>query len=361
MENDTHHAFLEKRRQLERVKVRRIRAAEKFRNLQYRNFDQLYDFEIINCEAQYDVEVQQLRDEMAEDIGRQISAVRESLRSFCEDADAGDIAPMTLRRKPPKAKVLPSRKAAEGRGREAADSGEAGKTPHEALALSSAAAAATAPRAGSVFLQPTLGEADIRSDLAGIVQDLRTAASRYDGIGSDGLEVQAPGPGVLVAGPITVLVGDLVQATSSLSGEDFLGTVAAVSALEQCLYLKLLGGGEVRVRFRHVATGQVRLTKRGSALGEQDLAFQQVLSQAEGNGTLEKAPADADADMDVDAGADADAAGEAAEGPADAAGKGAEGKAPTKEEEDEEEDRSQEEETPPGRRSRRGASRKDRR
>ena len=293
MENDTHHAFLEKRRQLERVKVRRIRAAEKFRNLQYRNFDQLYDFEIINCEAQYDVEVQQLRDEMAEDIGRQISAVRESLRSFCEDADAGDIAPMTLRRKPPKAKVLPSRKAAEGSGREAAASGEAGKTPHEALALSSAAAAATAPRAGSVFLQPTLGEADIRSDLAGIVQDLRTAASRYDGIGSDGLEV--------------------------------------------------------------------RLTKRGSALGEQDLAFQQVLSQAEGNGTLEKAPADADADMDVDAGADADAAGEAAEGPADAAGKGAEGKAPTKEEEDEEEDRSQEEETPPGRRSRRGASRKDRR
>eukprot|EP00968_Pinguiococcus_pyrenoidosus_P020429 scaffold2393_cov267-Pinguiococcus_pyrenoidosus.AAC.12 len=269
LEAGEHSRFLRKRKELEHTKRRRILAAQNFRNHQYRNFEQLYDFDVVNATALYETAVEQLKDAEVARIDREIARLSKVKEDFDTAVKQGNVSAMTLRRKEAPEQAAKDKRKGDG-GKETAKSGPNGT----AAATQREGMPGQAKRdGGSVFLRPHLNQVDIRDDLHEIVSDLKQRSKNFTKRTSSGEEdgevppmhsLQVPEEGsILKLDEVIYCPGDVIQATSVLSGEDFDGVIREISALEECMYMALLSGPLCRIRFRHLRVGRIVLRRKG--------------------------------------------------------------------------------------------------
>lgn len=232
IEDGTHPEWVRKSDALQRVKDRRIFAAERFKQMQIDNIQGLYEYEVREAEASFKASVDDLR-------GKLVEAMEARIKKLEDDRDRV----LKQLEKLGQSRVLRSKyeKRPEERGAE--------KEP------------TTQPKAAEDVVQATvsmfLSEAEIKDDLKRITTDLADRAKQYYDAASEPLVDVFVEDNCLHYQEHCLLKGESVVFTSMMSGEDFFGRIASVRPHE--LLVKLTDGTKARIHLSYLRNGRIKL------------------------------------------------------------------------------------------------------
>jgi len=232
IEEGTHPEWQKKLNALQKVRDRRVFAAERFKQMQVENIKGLYEYEVMEAESTYKVAMDELKTRLLDTMEQRVKRLEEDRERVLKQLERVG-----------QTRLLRSKNVLR-----AEDPGD----PLQGGAVGRVGGGSTA---GNVSM--FLSDGEIKDDLRVISKDLAERARAYYDAQSDSMVEVSVEDNCLHYKEHCLLKGESIVFTSMLSGEDFVGRIASVRPHE--LLVRLSDGTKARIHLNYLRNGRIKL------------------------------------------------------------------------------------------------------
>lgn len=244
IEQGTHPEWQKKLDALQKVRDRRVFAAERFKQMQVENIQGLYEYEVLEAEGSYKAAMDELKTRLLDTMEQRVKRLEEDRERVLKQLERVGQTRVLRSKNVFRAEGHPdvgglNRAGARGGGGEGGGEGGGGNV--------------------SMFLS----DGEIKDDLRQISTDLAERARSYYDSQSDSMVEVSVEDNCLHYNDHCLLKGESILFTSMLSGEDFVGRIASVRPHE--ILVKLSDGTKARIHMSYLRNGRIKLKCEGDA------------------------------------------------------------------------------------------------
>ncbi|GAB5033146.1 sin3 histone deacetylase corepressor complex component sds3-like [Nannochloropsis oceanica] len=244
IEQGTHPEWQKKLDALQKVRDRRVFAAERFKQMQVENIQGLYEYEVLEAEGSYKAAMDELKTRLLDTMEQRVKRLEEDRERVMKQLERVG-----------QTRMLRSKSVFRADGH------------LEAEGLNRAGARAGVGEGGGEVVGGNvsmfLSDGEIKDDLRQISTDLAERARSYYDSQSDVMVEVSVEDNCLHYNDHCLLKGESIIFTSMLSGEDFVGRIASVRPHE--ILVKLSDGTKARIHMSYLRNGRIKLKCEGDA------------------------------------------------------------------------------------------------
>ncbi len=236
IEEGTHPEWQRKSEALQKVRDRRVFAAERFKQMQVQNIQGLYEYEVLEAEGSYKAAMDDLKARLLDTMEQRVKRLEEDRERVLKQLERVGQTRVLRSKNVFRAEEHPELLALQGAGAKLA--GEDGA-------------------AGCGNVSMFLSDSEIKDDLRQISTDLAERARAYYDAQSDSMVSVSVQDSCLHYNDHMLLKGESIIFTSMLSGEDFAGRIASIRPQE--VLVKLSDGTKARIHMSYLRNGRIKL------------------------------------------------------------------------------------------------------
>lgn len=242
IEQGTHPEWQKKVDALQKVRDRRVFAAERFKQMQVENIQGLYEYEVLEAEGSYKAAMDELKTRLLDTMEQRVKRLEEDRERVLKQLERVG-----------QTRVLRSKNVFRAEGDHPELNGGGGRGGGEGGGEGGAG--------GNVSM--FLSDGEIKDDLRSISTDLAERARAYYDAQSDSMVEVSVEDNCLHYNEHCLLKGESIIFTSMLSGEDFVGRIASIRPHE--ILVKLSDGTKARIHMSYLRNGRIKLKCEGDA------------------------------------------------------------------------------------------------
>jgi len=242
IEQGTHPEWQKKVDALQKVRDRRVFAAERFKQMQVENIQGLYEYEVLEAEGSYKAAMDELKTRLLDTMEQRVKRLEEDRERVLKQLERVGQTRVLRSKNVFKAEDHPELAGLNGAAGRVEGGGEGG---------------------GGGNVSMFLSDGEIKDDLRKISTDLAERARAYYDAQSDSMVEVSVEDNCLHYNEHCLLKGESIIFTSMLSGEDFVGRIASVRPHE--ILVKLSDGTKARIHMSYLRNGRIKLKCEGDA------------------------------------------------------------------------------------------------